>query len=69
MTLGPNEPTHDPITRRPTAAFIREKARDCVAYGWTARPGTWSSEIIWTDEDTETYMGEYHAAIAKTEGR
>jgi len=62
MTLGPGEPTHDPITLRPTFRFIQEKARDHVAYGWSARPGTWDRNINWTEADTETYMAEYRAA-------
>lgn len=68
MTLGRNEPIFDPITHRPTPAFIREQARDHVAYGWTSRPGTFDRNIDWTDEDTATYMAEYRAAIKALKG-
>jgi hypothetical protein len=69
MTLGPNEPTHDPITHRPTRAFIQAQAQDHVAYGWSARPGTWDRNIEWTDEDTAIYVVEYRTAVAKAKGR
>jgi hypothetical protein len=65
MTLGPNAIIFDPITHRPTAEFIREQARDHVAYGWSSRPGTNDRNIVWTDEDTATYMHEYHEALYK----
>jgi hypothetical protein len=65
MTLGPNEPVYDPITHRPTPEFIREQARDHVGYDWTSRPGTINRNIVWTDEDTATYMDEYRAALAR----
>jgi hypothetical protein len=64
MTLGRNEPLFDPITHRPTPAFIRELAGDHVAYGWTSSPGSHDRNINWTDEDTATYMVEYRAALA-----
>ena len=69
MTLGPNAIIYDPITHRPTPAFIREQARDHVAYGWASSPGTINRDIVWTDEDTAAYMVEYRTAVAKAEGR
>ena len=63
MTLDRNAPSYDSITHRPTVAFIKSQAEDHVAYGWTSRPGTFNRDIVWTDEDTETYMKFYHAAL------
>lgn len=62
MTLGPNAVCYDPITHRPTPEFVREQARDHVAYGWSPRPGTWNRDIVWTEEDTQAYMDAYRAA-------
>ena len=66
MTLGPHDLIYDPITHRPTLAFIKEQARDHVAYGWSARPGSWDHNMVLTDDDTIEYLKEYRRVSEAT---
>lgn len=62
-----NENTTNPEgQRRYTREEIRSRAEDHVAYGWSSSPGTHRRDILWTAEDTEIYLQEYRAALAKT---
>ena len=67
MTLGPDAICYDPITRRPTKEFIREQARDHIAYGWAPRPGSTDWRNVWTPEDVALYMDEYRTAKKEQE--
>jgi hypothetical protein len=49
--------------KRFTPEQIQSKALDHVGYGWSARPGTHSSEYTWTEEDTALYMKYYREAL------
>lgn len=69
MTLGPDAICYDPITRRPTKEFIREQARDHIAYGWGPGPGSTDRSNVWTPEDVALYMDEYRTAKKEQEAQ
>lgn len=53
------------MQRRPTFEEIQAAAERHVAYRWAKSPGTHDRDIVWTQEDRDTYNKEFDKCLAK----